>query len=63
MFVECPTGSHLAYNNSQSFCFELMPAADCADMLDNCQTKYGPYTTLMRIHNADVFDDVTDALR
>ena len=63
IFVECATGSHIAYNNGDSFCFEFMAAAACADMLANCQNKHGSSSTLLRVPNADVYADVVSLIR
>ena len=62
LFVDCPSGTHLAYNQSNSFCFELMSAADCTDMLTRCQNRRGPTAEVLKISNADVFRDVQAAL-
>ena len=63
IFIECATGSHIAYNNGDSFCFEFMAAAACVDMLANCQNKHGSSSTLLRVPNADVYADIVSLIR
>ena len=63
LFLECPSGSHIAYNKGDSFCFEFMAVANCPDMLTNCQNRHGSSSTLLRVPNADVYADVVSHIR
>ena len=50
--------TYLAYNGADSFCFDLMDKAACADQLQVCEQTYGENSTLMDFPTQDIVADV-----
>ena len=59
--AECPSGSFLAYNDGNHFCFKVMEPAACADMNSTCQTTVGLERQLLRITNSSIMKDAIAA--
>ena len=60
--IDCPTGTYLAYNGGDSFCFDIRLTAACADMNSLCKTLYGENSTLLNLPSYDVIEDLLNAV-
>lgn len=57
VFVDCPGGTDIIYNNNAPYCVSKLAATSCTNSMTACANSKYPQSTPLVLPSTDEFDD------